>query len=822
VRLAMPWIDVRLAATLIALMLLLQAVCWLLAKGLRLRLERSAVIGGWLAPLVLLFPWLAGTPLLVPCDILGQGVPGAPRIERPRTHDLLNDAVYQLLPWELEVRHALAGRRLPLWSDALEGGSSPWANPQAGALSPLQMAARVLPIQHHLLGALVLKLLVAFQGTWLLARLAGRSRAASLLAAAGFSLGGALSAWALFPVTAAAAWIPWLAAGTIRLFRRPDGRGLAATAAITAALLLSGHPETAAFGGLFAAVCGFGLRRRAAGFLRGFGAAAVAAILGFGLAAPHILPFLAIVPDSQRAQEALTHTLPPATFIPLYPLSWFVPGYGQFMLAPVSPHAYGRPYRDPFGGPFNWADSEGGYTGLVAFVGACIALLAVRDRRVRPFLGFAIVALLLAARPLPLANLLFTVPALRVPAYARCLLPGSLALCVAGAFGVDLLLSRPRRKAFAGLGLAAAASLATAVDGWITGVWIALIAAFLTARLRPRWGAAALAAVLLIDLVPWSRSMLPKGDPEFFYPRTEIMDVVARQAGEPSMGRGAGGHLLLYPNLLPVYGVAELRPHNPLASARYLRVLDAAFGFRPTMKEYFAPLGQLDHPLLDFLGVRIVVGSPAVPPSRTLERIDGGRFPPYTLLRNPDALPRWFLPAAVEVIERRQAAGWIAGMKAADRVAVFSDEIGAWRPASASGVVIPKPVALSAGHLTLEVPGSGERLLATSIAGSPGWSARAGGRALKTLTVNGAFLGVRLPAGISRVELRYLPPGFTAGCVGFGAAGIIIFVLLVFGASPRLDLTPWPPLLKERGERRKKDKKALSFRRRVGVRSSGL
>ncbi len=771
------WIDVRLAATLIALMLLLQGVCWLLAKGLRLRLEKAAVIGGWLAPLVLLLPWLAGSPLLVPCDILAVGVPGAPSLERPRRHDLLNDAVYQLLPWELEVRHALAEGRLPLWSDALEGGSSPWANPQAGAAAPLQAAARVLPVQHHLLGTLVLKLLVAFEGTWLLARLAGRSRAASLLAAAGFALGGALSAWALFPVTATVAWVPWLAAGTIRLFRRPDGRGIATTAAITGALLLSGHPETAAFGGLFAATCGLGLRRRAAGFLRGFGAAAAAAVLGFGLAAPHILPFLAAVADSQRAQEALTHTLPPATFIPLYPLSWFVPGYGQFMLAPVSPHAYGRPYRDPFGGPFNWADSEGGYTGLVAFAGACIALLAVRDRRVRPFLGFAILGLLLAARPLPLANLLFTVPALRVPAYARCLLPGSLALCIAGAFGVDLLLSRPRRKAFAGLGLAAAASLATAVDGWTVGVWVALVAAFIAARLRPRWGAAALAAVLLIDLIPWSRSMLPRGEPALFYPRTEIMDIVAREAGEPSMGRGTGGHLLLYPNLLPVYGVAELRPHNPLASARYLRALDAAFGFHPTMKEYFAPLGNLDHPLLDFLGARIVVGSPGVPPSRTLERIDGGRFSPYTLLRNPEALPRWFLPAAVEVIERRQAAGWIAGMKAADRVAIFSDEIGPWRPALSSGVLIPRPIALSPGHIKLEVPGNGERLLATSIAGPRGWSAHAGGRDLETLTVNGAFLGVRLPAGISHVELQYLPPGFTAGCAGFGISAVVVLLL---------------------------------------------
>src|SRR3954468_3467258 len=118
----MPGIDVRLVIALVGVMLLLQAVCWLLARGLGRRLERSAVIGGWLAPAIVLAPWLAGRALLVPCDLLGEVVPGAARIAAPRPHDLLNDTLFQLLPWELEVRHAFADHRLPLWSDTLEGG----------------------------------------------------------------------------------------------------------------------------------------------------------------------------------------------------------------------------------------------------------------------------------------------------------------------------------------------------------------------------------------------------------------------------------------------------------------------------------------------------------------------------------------------------------------------------------------------------------------------------------------------------------------------------------------------------------------------------
>jgi hypothetical protein len=780
----MPWIDGRLVGTLVVVMLGVQAVCWLLARGLGVRLERSAVICGWLAPLLVLAPRLVDRQLLAPTDVL-WGTPGAPWIARSPSHQILNDTLYQLLPWELEVRHAFADRRLPFWSDTLEGGSSPWANPQAGVLSPLQMAARVFPIQHLLLGELFLKLLVAFQGTWLLARLTGRSRAASLLAAAGFSLGGGLFAWALFPITATVAWVPWLAAGVIRLFRHPGPRVIAVTAAITAALLLSGHPETAAFGGLFAAVCGLGLRRRVAGLGRGLGAATLAATLGFGLAAPLLLPFLALVPDSQRAGETLAQTIHPGEVHALSPLSWFEPGYAGFLLAPISPHAYGRPYQGPFTGPFNWADSEAGYTGLVAFAAALVALLAVRDRRAWPFLGCALAGPLLAARFLPVAHLLHAIPPLRVPAYSRCLPPAALALCIAGAFGIDLLLSRARlgKRAWAGLALAAALSLAAAADGWTLTLWTLLAGAVLVARWRPRWGAAAFAAVLLLDLVPWSRSFLPSGHPGLFYPKSEYMRRFARLAGDPAVWRATGGDYLVYPNVLPVYGIAEIRPHNPLAPARYLRVLDAAFGFHPTMARYFAPLQNLDHPLLDFLGVRVVAGSPGVSPCHTLEEIDAGRYAPFTLLRNPNPLPRWFFPRAVDVIRPAEVGGWIAALPDARRVAVFASEAGSWRPAGGE-TPPPRPLLTRPGHIVLAVPGQPggpERLLATSIVWSRGWSAHAGGRRLRTLMVDGAFLGVRLPPDVSRVELRFLPPGLLAGSAACAASLALFLALLAWG-----------------------------------------
>jgi Bacterial membrane protein YfhO len=280
--------------------------------------------------------------------------------------------------------------------------------------------------------------------------------------------------------------------------------------------------------------------------------------------------------------------------------------------------------------------------------------------------------------------------------------------------------------------------------------------------------------------VPWSHAMLPKANPSLFYPRTAVMDLIAREADAPSIGRALGGDVLLYPNLLAAYGVADFRTHNPLAADRYVEVLSAAFGFLPTMTEYFSPIRNLDHPLLDFLGVRVVLGSPAVPPSSALQRIDEDRWLPYTVSRNPDPLPRWFLPASVERVTEGELKSWIAQMQMADVVALWSTEEEGWEPRSTGHSRPVRVVTSSPGRVVLEVPDEGERVLASSTPWSPGWSAHAGRQRLRTLTINGAFLGARVPAGVSRVELRFLPPYFVIGCVA-SALALSIVVFCLFG-----------------------------------------
>jgi uncharacterized membrane protein YfhO len=88
--------------------------------------------------------------------------------------------------------------------------------------------------------------------------------------------------------------------------------------------------------------------------------------------------------------------------------------------------------------------------------------------------------------------------------------------------------------------------------------------------------------------------------------------------------------------------------------------------------------------------------------------------------------------------------------------------------------------------LEVEVDGPAASLLATSIPDWPGWrvEAEAGreGRATapELVTVNHAFVGLRVPAGRTRLRLVYRPPGFREGLVALavGCAAIGASILL--------------------------------------------
>lgn len=765
-------------------------------------------------PLVVLLPLLHGNRLLAPTDgpILAN-LPDAPRVADPDiAHGVFNDAILQLLPWEAEVRRGFSAGHLPLWSDLLDGGSSPWVNPQAAVLSPIAMLGRLLPLEHFLLGTLAVKILLAFEGCWLLARVLGARRFTAALGAGAFALGGPIMAWAVFPLSSVVAWSPWLALGTVRVIRKPLPREVAAAALVFAALLLSGHPEIALAECLVAAGFGMIAWRRRGRALRRLAGAALAAILGASLAACSLLPFLLVAPHSLRASHAAeviaaprSPRSPRATTAPAPAFNWFPAGQERLLLTALNPWSFGRPFHETFSGPGNWPIAAGGYLGLAALAGAASALVCRRWKIAWPLAALALGMLLLTAGFYPLRRLVSTLPFGRALALDRFLPAAALPLAVLAALGLDELLrsARPARPArpkwpawpawpswLSWLSpslalLAAGASLLVRHDPPLGALWLLIALSVLLARRRRSWGISLLALAALLDLASWDRDVLPRGHRELFYPQTPL---VAAVAGGAAAGggpwRAAAGGFAVYPSLLPMYGIAEVRVDNPLALGEQLRPLGEIFDFRPEGRRYKSAFRHLEHPFLDFLNVRVIVlaESDAAPPR--FELIGGD--PPLRVFRNPAALPRWFLPVGAEVRDRRDVLAGIRAIRDPRRVVLAREEVGRWRaPERPWSLEAVRLLRERPGAVSLALPPAGEKLLATSLPFPAGWTASAAGRALRRITVNSAYLGLVVPPGVSEVDLSFAPPGFGLGMVLSALAAAAVAMLAALSRAKR-------------------------------------
>ena len=782
-----------MAGHLLALAVM-QIALWLLARMLRRPLTPSVMVAGLLLPHAVLAPWFLRDDVLLPTIIVQRTFPGAPRVETEPRHAKLNDSVYQFVPWEIEVRRALAERRLPLWSDRIDGGSSPWANPQAEVLSPVKMLARLVPVEDSLLTALALKMLIALQGTWLAARLFGASEGAALLAGGGFALGGGIVAWGLFPHTSTVAWAPWLLAAVLRLVRQPRWVFVVCAALVTSAIAYSGHPELAVASGLLAVVCGLTLNSRRGGRIQGVGAAALAAALGIGLAAPHVLAFVHTMSQARRVDDTKGRPLPNREVFWNRPQTWCVGEQGRLVMQPANPIALGRPYADPPPSPVQWPVPGSVYSGLVVFAGA-VAALALRRRYLLPLAVFGMTGMVLAMQFVLVERVLRTLPGVRFIVVNRVLPVVALCLCILAAVGLTRLSSRcPGRPVWVAALTAAAISLAIARPPGVLLLWLVLVGGLVLGRWNPRLATAVLGFVMLLDLVPWAREMLPVGRRDLFYPPTVATAKMALRTAADGPWRIVAQGTAYYPSSLSVHGLEDVRFHNPLAPKAYARLLGEVFDFH-ARRQYFSSFQVKDHPLLDFLNVRVVAvaGRNQVPRGLRDVRSSGGGA--VRLATNPGALRRFFVAPAVTVVPAAEVVEAVVGLVDPRRVVVAAEEVGAWRPQARQWV--PRAVRvehLAQGDIDLRLPRRGEKVLSTSLTVPEGWVATSNGRRLKTLRINSAFLGVVVPSRIESVRLRFVPPGLRPGLV---LCAVSIFVLTA------------PAVLSLRRNRRKENPRPL-------------
>ena len=716
---------------------------------------------------------------------------------------------------------ALAASGLPIWNPWLHGGQPILSNPSYGAFYPPSWLVFAAPPAYALGLMAVLHAALAFAGAWRLARHFGCGRGPAALAGVGYTGCGAyislLSAYNLF---GSLAWLPWVLAWGDESLRETGQRWWRPALLAGGALglqLLSGEPSPVVMSGLaLLALATSAARRRPAAAPR----VGVPFLFALALAAAQLLPTLSRLGDSPRgalpADIATTWSMPPLRLAEI-----FLPHLFGDPKRLAEGLYFGWQIND--NGPY----VESLYPGLLLAALGVAALLGGRiPRRAAWVLAFLGGCALAFGRHNPLyAGLRRAIPVLavlRFPEKFICL--AVLALVVAGVLGWQRLLDerdagRPGAAnlplAISLAALAAALTLTTLLytvprvaawfiisqglpalpdaarglalqylrgEGWAMARTAAAVALFLGLCRwpRPPRRLLELLAVLLTALDLWHHghgwvqtieadayrtppplaAALPSTRDRIFVQRSlRDESPVLRRAGDPR-------------SLFTRSYLQQLKPYSG-ALWRLAYAFEVDFDMTRSVWGRRADAvvrREQDQPrrLYRYMGVWNV--GTLVLQKTFREQVAALRNPaalPLRVVPNPYVLSRFRLVPRVmfhagygAALAAARAEGW--------EVARREHCVRPGRPAATRGYELPARllgVTDRGGRIEARYRAEGAAFFVAAMTYDPAWRAFVEGRRLPTYPTAAGQLGVALPAGEHRLELRYREP-----LAGIGAA----------------------------------------------------
>ena len=787
-------------------------------------LER--LIGSWSSAGALLFSGLAAALIaflfrdallhghvLGQADILFSSLPWQPY--RPLGHrtgnPILTDVPTVFYPFTMHARTAILNGHFPLWSNAFGAGQPFFASFQSAVLSPFTAVTYLLPFPAGLTAAAATRLFVGGLGMYCFLRALALGRPAAMVGGIAFLLNPFSIVWLEHPLSAAAAWLPWLLYGVEAIAQQARPAAIATFTTAVALALLAGHPETVfkmfLLTGAYAVYRSVGSGRS----LRILGWVTLAGVLGVLLSSIQLLPFLEYVRASRVLVDRGAATQPLFTNPPTSFVTAFVPDF------------YGTPLRHRFVlEGTNYCEQQV-YPGLVTWVLAAIGILHPQlRRRALFFLAAAVVAILAMYGTVISSAAVMLLPPLRVAAMSRFGLIAIAGIGIAAAIGADALFSaaeermhRLRRQILAaaiiaaiGITVVVLAFLITQAE-WLRDVrqwthtlravrWAAVLlgAAVALVVFRPRISlpsAAVLATVLLsIDLLTFADGFHPMLPRDYVFPSLPELEI---PRNDPDLFRVAGWGNALPPNTGYVYGLRDFRVFDAMGLQDYSRLLDAGFHFDgATHLLVHASTPQL----IDLLNIKYVLTPPDIDlPVGRFALLHDGKSRVY---RNARVQSRAFLADGFRVLDGNEALRAMRdGTVDLGRVAILADPIDS---ASAPDTTSGSPGTASIVRYTdedvvIETVAEGKRLLVLTDVHYPGWRATVDGAEVPIHRANYAFRAIAIPAGRHVVTFRYRPASMRYGAL-LSATGVIMagFLLLPWRSVSKL-----PPLISRRGTR---------------------
>ncbi len=431
--------------------------------------------------------------------------------------------------------------------------------------------------------AAVVKVFTALTGMYLFLRAEGRSDGAARFGAIAYGFCAFGFAFMLFPLTNVTTLLPWMLLA-VRSAAEERWSGVVFAAVVTLLLLLAGHPESVLHKAFMAVPYGF-VRIRSR---RGVAMLAWAALIGFLIAAPVVIPFLRIVGLTERAaRDASFFKAPALTATNLLPFVF--PSHFEYSALRAD------------GANFNEVATQ--YAGFATFVLAVFGTMV--DARRQRFWKAMFVVLAISS---------FDVVPLGVPVlHGRIRFVLAFITAVIASAGFDFLPGRPRLLR----GIAAAAAIV--VLGVSTAFWpyyvrigtapivllsvtAAVVSAIMLGLNCRRW---ALGLALFADLAVLGMTSHQPASRAQAYPSTPVIEFLR---GLPQPYRLVGLEGALFPNTSALFGLEDIRVHDRVAFEPYSAELEHAGYDRKSYFEVFRRLPA--HALADRLGVLYIVAGP--------------------------------------------------------------------------------------------------------------------------------------------------------------------------------------------------------------------
>jgi Bacterial membrane protein YfhO len=681
-------------------------------------------------------------------------------------HNLVNgDQIDSMIPWNDLVWTQVHHGQIPLWNP-YNGLGLPLAFDWQSA--PMGMPALVgylVPLQYSYDVGILVTLVVAGTGVYVLGRVLGLGRLACVFAGTVFELSGALGGWLGYPHGAVMSWGGWLFAAAILVVRREHRvRDISFFAVVLAMAVYSGQPEVLmVFGlglGLFTVVLMVQrttVLRGSGPIIRPLGDLVAASLAGLALAAPLALPGLQLISRSTRSGSAAVRTLQP------HDLMYFISqGFDGL------PLTGSRAFGDSF-----FYEETAAYVGIIAVVLAVLAL-SVGFRRPE-VVAFAVVTVVMVAIVFvaPVNSLMNSLPVLGKVSWVRSLMAVALGVAILSGFGLDVLVRSHahravRRRAaicFGSAGLmllilfavgrgrlppTLASIRSTSFVGPAGGVAAGLVVVSMLAianrggRPSQSLTPAKIGSIAGVVLLSFETAfLLSSGVPILSSSSTYLSPTAAEASlqdvvGTATVGFGYGecGQVGIDPSVNAAFRVSELDAYDPIIPSSYYTAWRENTGTNtgfPALND-FCPLVTTSAEARLY-GVSYVLeakGSPG---------LKGGVF-----VKDVGDEALFHIPAAGIATTTPLAAS------------------GALPPAHALGVPV-KVVQPDPATWRIETSATSPQVLRLRLSDVPGWHATIDGKPLHLASFAGVMLQARVPAGSHTIELHYWPSTLTIGIV---------------------------------------------------------